>query len=77
MKCRLIRSLLNDVIAAAASDNGMTVSVELERKGLCSTLRYCRRILLEGLKEPAKHLREDRRWLRLHRMKDRNIESQK
>jgi hypothetical protein len=55
----------------------MTVNVDLEWKGLCSTSRYCPRILLEGLKEPAKHLREDRRWLRLHRLKDRNIKSQK
>lgn len=55
----------------------MIVNVELERKGLCSTLRRCRRILLEGLKEPETNLNEDRRWLRLHRMKDRSVQSQK
>jgi len=36
----------------------MTVNVDLERKG--GTLRYCPGILLEGLKEPAKHLHEDK-----------------
>jgi len=55
----------------------MPVNAELVRKGLCSALRYCRIILLEGLKEPSEHLREDRRWLRLHTMKDRYIQSQK
>jgi hypothetical protein len=55
----------------------MPVNAELVRKGLCSALRYCRIILLEGLKKPAEHLREDKRCLRLHTMKDRNIKSQK
>jgi hypothetical protein len=46
------------------------MSDELKREKLWSNLRHYRRSFLEGLKEPAKNLRADRRWLRLHRLKE-------